>query len=270
MFGQTPLHIAARKNQKTLELIFSEFGEDLQQPGLLLCDEYGNTFLHTLINSHFSREEFQGEKIDISLLKSILENKYKNCPPETRKAILESKNRVGNTPLHLVFQDCLDSEYARTVFELFLKAGTNINSRNSLGETVLHFLMVVYWSYHELAKIAVKRGSKVNVRSIFGESEIFIVPLHDLPYTESTISDTDYLQFLKVSGSDTNTCNRIGQTAVMLHFKDIFFNLNSLNKVFDNKMIIVNRNNFWEYFITTNIAGKARDTPRAIINTCTS
>ncbi|XP_060574718.1 uncharacterized protein LOC132732332 [Ruditapes philippinarum] len=235
--GETALHLACTSNEIRTIQVLTDAATDIN-----IESKLGDSALHYAVR--FGKiEPVKGELCEKikSFLKCLLENEYQNCSSKTRKNLLESKNRVGNTPLHLVIYNGSTSdsgfEYSKFVFELFLKAGANINCRNSLGETALHYLMFAYRSYQDLAKTVVEKGSEVNVRNIFGETEIFIVPY--------SVSDTDYLEFLKLSGCDTGICNNIGQTAVMLHFKDIFFrNEKCINRVLDNKAIIDKRDNF--------------------------
>ena len=242
--GQTPLHIAARTNQKALCSIFSTFDEHLG--GLLLSDEFGNTFLHTLLHTHFSSETYQHAELDISFVKRLMDNDYHNCPDKIKRDLIKARNKVANTPLHMLFLGVnychIGHQTQEILFKLLLNAGADINYKNGLGETVLHLIMRWFYIPYELAETTIKSGSEVNVLNIFGESEIFNASLFS--YSVNNRNSLDYLTFANLSGCDLKIRNRIGQTVLMLSITDTLYKIRFDFQVFDDKETINIKDDF--------------------------
>jgi len=94
--------------------------------------------------------------------------------------------------------------YKETV-ALFLKAGTDINTRGAKGETALMLAAVNH--NIELLKFLVKKTADVNVKNNDGYTALMFV---------ASQGDIEVAEFLITKGADMNAQNSDGETALML------------------------------------------------------
>jgi ankyrin repeat protein len=94
--------------------------------------------------------------------------------------------------------------YKETV-ALFLKAGTDINTRGAQGETALMLAAVNH--NIDLLKFLVKNTADVNAKNNDGYTALMFV---------ASQGNVEVAEFLIAKGADMNTQNNVGETALML------------------------------------------------------
>ena len=138
--GRTPLHYCFVDESIALELIVR--GADV-----LAKDEIGEIPLVTIFNHIYSPDMSIWEdksKVFMLLLRG-----------ERGKKQLQSVDRYGNTPLHIVV--CTE-EYA-PIARLFVHAGEDVNAKNEGGDTPLHIVAENFdYTSQEIIKILLEEG----------------------------------------------------------------------------------------------------------------
>ena len=102
------------------------------------------------------------------------------------------------------FLNAAAAGYKETV-ALFLKAGTDINTRGAQGETALMLAAVNH--NIDLLKFLVRNSSDVNARNNDGYTALMFV---------ASQRDVEVAEFLIAKGADMNTQNNNGETTLML------------------------------------------------------
>jgi ankyrin repeat protein len=117
-----------------------------------------------------------------------------------RGAMIEVRNRVGETLLHRCYQDYRNVEEMIATAKILLKHGLNINERSNRGENTLS--TIKNGSYIEFAAFLISSGADVNSRSDDGDT-----PLH--------ICDSEIAELLIENGANVHAKNASGDTPLM-------------------------------------------------------
>ena len=174
-WGESPLHVAARKGQHRVVSTLIARGD----VNINLRDSYGNTTLHLAIY----REHEQTTRLIIG------------C----EKADVNAKNDDGDTPLRIA---------ARTgqewIVQMLLDAKADVNAQNEEGGTALHKAAI--WGYPTVARLLIKSEAKVNMQDIAGKTALYYAVM----YGRESVLET-----LIAFAADVNIANDKGVTPLM-------------------------------------------------------
>ncbi|XP_071153532.1 ankyrin-2-like [Mytilus edulis] len=218
-FGNTPLHIAANfwPSSKNLDVMLTHF--DNIDPFIRDCS--GNSFLHVYLTRHSVHDETEFDK-------RLFQGEYRNLSKHRMEKLLNTQNNEMESPLH-VFVKTQDNNVNVSNLRRIIEAGSSVNLRNILGETVLHCLFRREFdadcddadstsnfdlygdsnienkiqNIQENCRFLVTRGSDINQQNNKGEPPIF------LANSESVISTMIDI------GADVNITNSLGQSLLI-------------------------------------------------------
>lgn len=224
--GKTPLHYAADK--EIIETL-TEAGADVNAR-----DNSGKTPLQNVthelyVATHYDRSSKISkcpECRELIFLKRVGEDRY--LPQYILrilaliKAGADVKVRdLGETPLHIVVDSCLESRYEhfnkqrcskrceraagdfRKVVKALVKAGADVNAKDNSGETPLHRV-----KNKEITEALIEAGADVHARD-----NLNTTPLHNFCKKSSRyVSEKGIIVVLINAGADVKTRNNLAQT----------------------------------------------------------
>lgn len=152
--GQTALHLAIEGGDlESFEVLLQAYTTHLGKVDIHVKDHQGYTPLH-------SAAETGNERFLLSLLQY----------PGIQVNIL---NEHFNTPFHSFCSKYSSPSSIKTIFDLFLSRGANINAQNRSGESPLHKAVINPVVRALLVRILVEHGADPNISNHHGET-----PLH--------------------------------------------------------------------------------------------
>jgi ankyrin repeat protein len=176
--GDTSLHLAVRLNEaETGELLISR-GADIFAPNargetpLYLVFHSSGGIRRWMINSYTVMTR---DGLGNGILHYAAQWKIDSQIPYIvqQGADLEAKNAAGETPLFVAVKYAGEKgSAAESTIKTLVNAGASLNSRDNLGNSLLH--AAVRWNSKEAAQTLINAGLDVNARALNGKT-----PLHD-------------------------------------------------------------------------------------------
>ena len=178
--GQTPLHIAAIKNHKSIARYLLVNGADTSAQ-----DITGATPLHEAVRYG-----------DIDIAKALLEN----------GADANAEDNLGKTPVMLIIPD----REQDAMYRLLIAYKADVAKKDAYGDTVLHTATMASLSPAVL-ELLVAGGADVNARNKDGVSPLLIAVQK---------RNFDHVKFYADRGADINSADKAGDTPLSLALKD--------------------------------------------------
>lgn len=186
----TPLHAAVIFKNEDVVRILIENGADV-----LAKDASGQTPLHS------SAKRGNGYRD----LTELLIFEHKRTHPNDTERFLEIKTNNGDTPLILAARS------SRTVSQLLLSHGANVNAANHSKETPLHTSMQRHCAgaVVQTVDLLLQNGADVNAITIRGETVLHVAVRH-----HSIVATRHLIDLLLKNGADVNALTIRGETVL--------------------------------------------------------
>jgi ankyrin repeat protein len=176
--GDTSLHLAVRLNEAEVGELLISRGADIFAPNargetpLYLVFHSPGGIRRWMINSYtVMTRDGLGNGILHYAAQWKIDSQIPNIVQQG--ADLEAKNAAGETPLFVAVKYAGEAgPAAESTIKTLVGAGASLNSRDNLGNSLLH--AAVRWNSKEAAQTLISAGLDVNARALNGKT-----PLHD-------------------------------------------------------------------------------------------
>lgn len=171
-YGETPLHVAARKGHEEIVRLFvaadsdvnAKSGSSADLTPLHLAVIHGHTDIVAVLVNAEADTEARGRYWETPLLLAALLGRQDSVDILLKaKADVTATTERGETAIMLA----LISPNAIQVIESLIKYGANVNARDAQGRTALHYTLDLY-SFQickQMLELLLRNGADVNVRS---------------------------------------------------------------------------------------------------------
>ena len=124
--GETVLHKAAAAGEKEVVKLFIQYGADVNLP---INNKTGNVALHASIEGGAKNQQDTQNYVKVAQI--LLDN---NANPTI-------KNKIkGSTPIHYISYALTEKDFEK-LFNMFIKSGANINTKDTRGLTILFWII---------------------------------------------------------------------------------------------------------------------------------
>ena len=218
--GKALVHIAVLKNRiEILEYLVEEKNADVN-----VADNDENTALHYAVS-------IEGDEAYKYSKYLIMHSADINKENRNKVNALSLYQKIHYAPLPFTIIDQSDTNFLKYLFnekkiafdlnnerfvrtlvescqemcEFFIKQGTNINQKDNIGQTPLHY--AVFLDKPEICKYLIKQGADINQRNDEGETTLHLA---------TSGGQQEICKYLIEQGADINEKNDKGETALHL------------------------------------------------------
>ncbi|KAJ6024086.1 hypothetical protein N7540_004883 [Penicillium herquei] len=196
LHGRMPLDLALRNGTPQVVKFLINKGANIHSIEAEGCDPILRALECGHLHSYRSTTSFDVhlEEFDV-----FIEN---NLPPPVITAILPS-SRVSSETEHIRMRRGyyrhlrIDHDCEQAV-ECFLERGSNVNSRDKLGRTLLHY--AAFYDCINTVQLLLKKGASPNVRDAFDQTPLHVAFFRNTPFRSKKTTS----EILLEAGADPN------------------------------------------------------------------